>query len=64
MSENVLVAVRCRPFSEKEKFGNYEQVVQMNNNQSVTVTSKDKKSFTFDVVFGPNTSQVTIIIDG
>ncbi len=59
-TDSIKVLVRVRPMSDKELAENNESVVDIQNGQSLKVTSADgKKSFqcTFDTVLGQNTSQ-------
>eukprot|EP00118_Oscarella_pearsei_P023233 m.274919 g.274919 ORF g.274919 m.274919 type:complete len:714 (+) comp40592_c0_seq1:491-2632(+) len=66
-SDNVRVAVRCRPLSEMEIGQGHEIVVDCNSLQgTVTIKqSEDKrhdqnKAFTFDTVFGPDSKQTDV----
>ncbi|ODN03319.1 Kinesin-like protein KIF3A [Orchesella cincta] len=61
-SENIKVAVRCRPISRKEEEGSCRNIVDIDtSSKTVTVfppTSSDQpKSFSFDHVFPPNATQ-------
>lgn len=61
MSENVKVMVRCRPFLPKEE--SKYNILQINKDLHQITVSKAKslaeqlKVFTFDHVFGPESSQ-------
>lgn len=53
--KNVQVSVRCRPLSKKEKDANRATVVQCNQKTNELVVRK--RTYTFDKVFGPYTTQ-------
>ena len=48
--ENLKVAVRVRPFNQREKDANSKMVVQMQSNQTVITNPKtnEEKKFAFD----------------
>ena len=65
--DNVRVAVRCRPLSEKEKRSGNKSVVRVDRLSGQVSVSTPKsqsgekeKIFTFDTVFGGETSQVDV----
>ncbi|XP_028966984.1 kinesin-like protein KIF3A [Galendromus occidentalis] len=63
--DNVQVCVRCRPMSESEIVGNYKNIITVDHiGGTVTVNSlnpsEPPKSFTFDLVFGPDSKQVDV----
>jgi hypothetical protein len=54
MSENIVVAVRVRPFNEREKALSAKCCVDMVGNSTIVRDldgSKDEKTFTFDYSF-------------
>lgn len=66
-NECVQVIVRCRPLSNKEKTSAYQQVVDVFPNRGVIeilnpteATRENKKTFTYDAVYGENADQQTI----
>jgi hypothetical protein len=62
-TDSIKVLVRVRPLSDKEISENNESIVDIQNNQSLKVTSADgKKSFqcTFDTVLGQGTTQTDV----
>ncbi|KAJ3038695.1 Kinesin-like protein kif3b, partial [Rhizophlyctis rosea] len=63
-TENVLVVVRCRPFSEKEKAAGHQNIVDIQPGGAVTLKSPksdhDVKNFTFDAAFGQDSKQVDV----
>jgi kinesin family protein 1 len=48
--ENVKVAVRVRPFNQREKDANSKLIIDMNENQTIITNLKtnEKKKFAFD----------------
>ncbi|ESP00097.1 hypothetical protein LOTGIDRAFT_213295 [Lottia gigantea] len=65
--DNVRVAVRCRPLNEKEKENSCVNVVKVDSVQGTfTVENRNAaqgeppKTFTFDIVFGPDCKQVDV----
>ena len=63
--DSVKVAIRCRPMSDKEINANRKCAIKMDQlTGQVTVESPKapggEKSFTFDIVFGPETKQVDL----
>lgn len=63
--ENVRVVVRVRPMNEKESAAGYRNIVEVDSvNGTVIVTNphassgEPPKTFTFDLVFGPDSKQV------
>ncbi|KAJ3416519.1 Kinesin-like protein kif3b [Chytridiales sp. JEL 0842] len=67
-TQNVIVCVRCRPFSEKEKErGSGAQKCVFTNSETGLVTlqttkggQEDTKQFTFDAAFGENSKQMEV----
>ncbi len=62
-AESIKVLVRVRPLSDKESVDNNDSVVDIYDQQTLLVTSADKKkSFqcSFDSVLGPSTSQAEV----
>ncbi|XP_041360213.1 kinesin-like protein KIF3A isoform X2 [Gigantopelta aegis] len=66
-TDNVRVVVRCRPMNEKEVNTNCKQVVNVDEMRgSITVKNlasnhgEPPKTFTFDIVFGPNCKQLDV----
>ena len=61
MSENIKVAVRCRPLNEFERTENEEMVVEVSESAAEVLLSKpgtsESKMFTFDYAYGPGSSQ-------
>lgn len=65
MSEQVKVAVRCRPMSEEEQ--NEENVVEVSEQRrEIFIFNKQKnqrKQFTFDYTYGSNSKQKDLYED-
>ena len=61
---NINVVVRVRPLNNSERFANESNVLQFPGNGGIVATSQDKgnviKSFTFNVVFEPEATQVDV----
>ncbi|KAJ3215209.1 Kinesin-like protein kif3b [Dinochytrium kinnereticum] len=65
MAEAVLVCVRCRPFSEREKEKGHKKVVGISSERgSVSLQNpkdeNDVKQFTFDAAFDESSSQIEV----
>lgn len=59
--------MRCRPLSNKEKAGAYQQVVEVFPNRGAIeivnpneATKENKKTFTYDAVYNEQSSQQSI----
>lgn len=68
MDVNVKVAVRCRPMNSKETNRGCNDIVQINSSlKSLTVKSPDtqheEKTFTFDYVYGSDSTQIQVYKD-
>ncbi|XP_068181352.1 kinesin-like protein KIF3A [Antennarius striatus] len=65
-NDNVKVVVRCRPLNQKEKvMGNRQSVIVDEIRGTITVNkleapNEPPKTFTFDTVFGPESSQLDV----
>uniref|UniRef100_A0AC34QF45 Kinesin-like protein n=1 Tax=Panagrolaimus sp. JU765 TaxID=591449 RepID=A0AC34QF45_9BILA len=65
-TDNVKVAVRCRPLSTQETLQGHSSAVEVDefNNTITVINSQTKdepsKTFTFDEVFGPKADQLTV----
>lgn len=64
-TENVIVTIRCRPFSEKEKAAGHKKIVQIDpQTASISIVNpkneSDVKNFTFDAAFDENCKQVEV----
>ena len=60
-SETVKVAIRCRPMTETEMLNQDESVVDINGKEiTLLKPEEDQKLFTFDNVFGEDSSQVEV----
>lgn len=68
-NECVQVIVRCRPMSNKEKAGAFQQVVEVYPARGVIeilnpsereATRENKKTFTYDAVYNANSTQQSI----
>ena len=66
-NECVQVIVRCRPMSNKEKAGAFQQVVDVYDKRGVIEiinpsepTRENKKMFTYDAVYNANSTQQSI----
>mgnify|MGYP006181725269 FL=1 len=64
-SENVQVAVRCRPMSSTEKSDDRQQCVRIDSARATVdvqgAAGQRGKSFTFDHTFGADSKQVRVI---
>lgn len=63
--ENVLVVLRCRPFSEKEKAAGHKNIVEIQTNKGFVSlknpkNESDAKSFTFDGCFDESVTQTEV----
>jgi hypothetical protein len=61
-SECVQVAVRCRPFSSQETKDKRQLAVEVNTSAGTIglIGGEQRKPFTFDIVFPPNTEQADL----
>ncbi|TPX55571.1 hypothetical protein SpCBS45565_g08500 [Spizellomyces sp. 'palustris'] len=64
-TENVIVVIRCRPFSERERQAGHKKVVKIDpQTASISLTSpkteSDIKNFTFDAAFDEDSRQVEV----
>ncbi|KAJ1536306.1 Kinesin-like protein kif3b [Nowakowskiella sp. JEL0078] len=64
-SENIVVVLRCRPFSEKEKSAGHKKICQLDLSSGVVKlenpkTSSDIKTFTFDSVYDEKSKQIEV----
>lgn len=67
MDLNVKVAVRCRPMSSKEITRGCQSIVNLVSSSSLLIKAIDSatedKPFTFDNVYGPDSTQVQVYSD-
>ncbi|KND04175.1 uncharacterized protein SPPG_01608 [Spizellomyces punctatus DAOM BR117] len=64
-TENVIVVIRCRPFSERERQAGHKKVVKIDpQTASISLTNpkteSDIKNFTFDAAFDEDSRQVEV----
>ena len=73
MSQNVKVAIRCRPLTTKEINDNHSNIVQVDQTTGIVRIKMENtsKTFPFDCVFDESSSQNTVysmaareIVDG
>jgi len=66
-SENIRVAIRCRPFNGRERDLNCESIVDVLGDKQISVRAIDAtteaKNFTFDFAYGMSSSQEDIYKD-
>lgn len=66
LSENVRVAVRCRPLSKQELSNSCRSVVNVDEStgaiavENSPIDNQPAKTFTFDQVFGPDSKQLSV----
>ena len=63
MDVNVKLAVRCRPISGKEISRGCSNIVEILGNSIVVYENTDDKTFTFDYVYGGDSSQQQVYND-